>query len=70
MKNPRIYLLFLLFTVLFSASGLESFAAAPAAKTEINQGGKRKKNGQYKKKNGFFKRLFKGKNACDCPKHK
>lgn len=29
----------------------------------------RKRNKRYKKKKSLFKRIFKGKNQCDCPKH-
>ncbi|AFK03266.1 hypothetical protein Emtol_2128 [Emticicia oligotrophica DSM 17448] len=36
---------------------------------EVNGGGRRKKNGSYRKKKGFMWGLFKGKNQCDCPKH-
>ncbi len=41
-------------------------------KSEISRakdGGRRKKNGSYRKKKGFMWGLFKGKNQCDCPKH-
>jgi len=36
---------------------------------EINGGGRRKKNGSYRKKKGFLWGIFKGKSQCDCPKH-
>lgn len=36
---------------------------------EINGGGRRKKNGSYRKKKGFMWGIFKGKSQCDCPKH-
>jgi hypothetical protein len=36
---------------------------------EINGGGRRKKNGAYRKKKGFMWGIFKGKSQCDCPKH-
>jgi hypothetical protein len=36
---------------------------------EINGGGRKKKNGSYRKKKGFMWGIFKGKSQCDCPKH-
>lgn len=36
---------------------------------EVNGGGRRKKNGSYRKKKGFMWGIFKGKSQCDCPKH-
>ncbi|WP_435357007.1 hypothetical protein [Emticicia sp. SJ17W-69] len=42
------------------------------SKSEIQKsvgGGRRNKNGSYRKKKGFMWGLFKGKNQCDCPKH-
>ena len=36
---------------------------------EINGGGRRKKNGSYRKKKGFMWGIFKGKSQCYCPKH-
>lgn len=36
---------------------------------DINGGGRRKKNGSYRKKKGFMWGIFKGKSQCDCPKH-
>lgn len=35
----------------------------------INQGGRKTKDGRYKRKKGFLWGLFKGKKECDCPKH-
>lgn len=62
------FILSFLFIVQFS------FAAAPLSSPEsvevvVNKKGKRKKNGRYKKRRGLFKRIFKGKSNCDCPKH-
>jgi hypothetical protein len=42
------------------------------SKSEIqksNGGGRRNKNGSYRKKKGFLWGLFRGKKQCDCPKH-
>jgi hypothetical protein len=39
------------------------------SKIENFGGGRRNKNGQYRKRKGFLWGLFKGKNQCDCPKH-
>lgn len=36
---------------------------------EVNGGGRRKKNGSFRKKKGFMWGIFKGKSQCDCPKH-
>jgi len=36
---------------------------------EVKGGGRRKKNGSYRKKKGFMWGIFKGKSQCDCPKH-
>ncbi len=70
MKNYRVGILSLLVTLVSFAPVPEAFAGRHDSATEVFQGGKRKKSGRYKKKTGFFKRLFRGKNACDCPKHK
>lgn len=39
------------------------------SKEDTFGGGRRNKNGRYRKKKGFMWGLFKGKNQCDCPKH-
>ena len=39
------------------------------SKSSFYDGGRKNKNGQYRRKKGFLWGLFKGKNACDCPKH-
>ncbi len=39
------------------------------SKSDTFGGGKRNKNGRYRKKKGFMWGLFKGKSQCDCPKH-
>ncbi len=36
---------------------------------EVKGGGRRKKNGSFRKKKGFMWGIFKGKSQCDCPKH-
>lgn len=61
----RILILLIIFSF---GTQYESFGAHKNSK-ESSQIGKRKKNGSYKKRKGIFKRIFKGKNACDCPKH-
>lgn len=61
----------ILFLILNIACPTISYAAE-SHQTEVRSElgkGKKKKNGRYKKKKGFFKRIFKGKNQCDCPKH-
>lgn len=37
--------------------------------TEQSQAGRKRKDGRFKRKKGFMWGLFKGKSACDCPKH-
>ncbi|AWV99013.1 hypothetical protein [Arcticibacterium luteifluviistationis] len=66
------FILSFLFIVQFSfATPTISHTSNESAKIEVvvNKKGKRKKNGRYKKKRGLFKRIFKGKSNCDCPKH-
>jgi hypothetical protein len=36
---------------------------------KANGGGRKNKNGSYRKKKGFMWGLFRGKSQCDCPKH-
>lgn len=42
------------------------------SKSEIqnaNGGGRKNKNGSYRRSKGFMWGLFRGKKQCDCPKH-
>ncbi len=59
MKKAIIILL------LFSQVPAETFAK-PLEPTEQKDKGK---NGRYKKKSHWFKKLIMGKRYCDCPKH-
>jgi len=59
---------FLMLTPEFS----QASASNATHKTEVqksNGGGRKKKNGSYRKNKGFMWGLFKGKNQCSCPKH-
>ncbi|MCU0326895.1 MAG: hypothetical protein MUF45_16915, partial [Spirosomaceae bacterium] len=67
-----IFAAFLLLPELSEASVNQPFTQTEAhsiAQSNKNfGGGKRNKNGRYRKKKGFLWGLFKGKNQCDCPK--
>lgn len=57
---------FLLFISVFDTYANQNISKSNYEQKEIK---KRKKNGSYKKKNHFFKKLIQGKRYCDCPKH-
>jgi len=62
------YLLIFLTLVFFTP---ETIAAKSTSNEgiELNDGGKRKKDGSYRKKKHLLKKLIQGKRYCDCPKH-
>jgi hypothetical protein len=51
--------------ILISQIPLEAFSNTPVEITNTDKG----KNGRYKKKSHWFKKLIMGKRYCDCPKH-
>ena len=71
-KMKKIAILFLIGTLAlipeFSQASDNKMNNVSESK-EINGGGRRKKNGSYRKKKGFLWGIFKGKSQCDCPKH-
>jgi hypothetical protein len=59
MKKAIIILL------LLSQVPMEAFSAEVVKMETLDKG----KNGRYKKKSHWFKKLIMGKRYCDCPKH-
>ena len=59
MKKAIIVLL------LLSQIPSEAFSKTPISSEQTDKG----KNGRYKKKSHWFKKLIMGKRYCDCPKH-
>lgn len=59
----------IIFALLFS--GLDAVASSlPHTYRQFTaDGGKRKKDGSYKKKKHVLKKLIQGKRYCDCPKN-
>ncbi len=58
----------LIFTPDFSqASDNKAISKSEIQKTD--GGGRKNKNGSYRRSKGFMWGLFKGKKQCDCPKH-
>ncbi|MFN3847891.1 MAG: hypothetical protein ACK4NY_00610 [Spirosomataceae bacterium] len=68
-----VFAAFLVLPELSEASVNQAFTQSEASFHTLSSknlgGGKRNKNGRYRKKKGFLWGLFKGKNQCDCPKH-
>jgi DNA modification methylase len=73
MKNKLVLFLFALIFTLPAYAEASNYTTKnqteSISKSEALGGGKRNKNGRYRKKKGFMWGLFKGKNQCDCPKH-
>jgi hypothetical protein len=77
MKQKNFLLLFFIIVILvwpFESAEAKHFSntsgSAFVEKTIAqNQAGRKRKDGRFKRKKGFMWGLFKGKSACDCPKH-
>ena len=70
MKKITIFAILgvLIFTPEFSqATDSQVFSKSEIQKTD--GGGRKNKNGSYRRNKGFMWGLFKGKKQCDCPKH-
>lgn len=70
MKKIAIFFIFGMMVLMPDFSQASDYQTNTISETkEINGGGRRKKNGSYRKKKGFMWGIFKGKSQCDCPKH-
>ena len=70
MKKTTIFAILgiLIFTPEFSqATDNQVFNKSEIHQT--NDGGRKNKNGSYRRKKGFMWGLFRKKSQCDCPKH-